>query len=64
MALRGATASLHHADALYLEVNIRELYKGCGLMHEIDAFLEVRGFRRVLTEMTKHGWGDALYLKK
>jgi FkbM family methyltransferase len=63
MALRGARTSLAHADALYLEVNEKELYKGCGLLPEMDAFLETHGFRRILTEMTSHGWGDALYIR-
>lgn len=63
MALRGAMASLSHAEALYLEVNARELYKGCGLLPEMDAFLDTHGFRRVITEMTPNGWGDALYVR-
>jgi len=63
MALRGARTSLAHADALYLEVNAKELYKGCGLLPEMDAFLETHGFKRVLMEMTSHGWGDALYVR-
>lgn len=63
MALRGAVKSIPHVKAMYLEVNERELYKGCGLVQEIDTFLAEFGFTRVLTEMTRHGWGDALYLK-
>jgi FkbM family methyltransferase len=63
MALRGAKKSLEHADALYLEVNANELYKGCGLIGEIDDFLK-ENFERVLTSFTKHGWGDALYVRK
>jgi len=63
MALRGATATLAHAEALYLEVNAKELYKGCGLLPEMDAFLETHGFKRVLMKMTPHGWGDALYVR-
>lgn len=62
MALKGATKYIKNAKALYLEVNEKELYKGCGLIGEIDAFLSQYGFKRVLTEMTQHGWGDALYL--
>jgi hypothetical protein len=27
MALRGATQSIKHAKAIYLEVNVKELYK-------------------------------------
>jgi FkbM family methyltransferase len=63
MALKGATKALEHVKALYLEVNTEEVYKGCGLMSEIDEFLGSRGFKRVITQMTTSGWGDALYVK-
>ena len=63
MALRGATKSLRFVKALYLEVNIEEVYKGCGLMSEIDAFLKPLGFTRVITDITPYGWGDALYVR-
>ena len=63
MALKGATESIKFAKALYLEVNEKELYKNCGLMSEIDVFLSKYNFKRVLTNMTRHGWGDALYHK-
>lgn len=62
MALKGATKSIQHAKAIYLEVNDKELYKNCGLIHEIDDFLANYHFKRVLTAMTQHGWGDALYI--
>ena len=62
MALKGATESIKYAKALYLEVNEKELYKNCGLITEIDTFLAQYNFRRVLTSMTVHGWGDALYI--
>ena len=39
-----------------------ELYKKCGLIHEIDEFLLEYNFKRVITNMTIHGWGDALYV--
>lgn len=61
MALRGATQSLSYVDYLYLEVNEKELYKGCGRLEEMDKFLKDKGFERILTDMTPHGWGDALY---
>lgn len=63
MALKGATQSIIHADALYLEVNEKELYKNCALINEIDDFLSQYNFKRILTNMTHHGWGDALYCK-
>jgi len=62
MALKGATNSIQYAKALYLEVNEKELYKNCGLITEIDQFLSHYHFKRVLTRMTEHGWGDALYV--
>jgi FkbM family methyltransferase len=62
MALKGATNSIKYAKALYLEVNEKELYKNCGLITDIDNFLSQYNFKRVLTNMTIHGWGDALYI--
>lgn len=63
LALKGAEESLKFANALYLEVNEKELYEKCALIGEIDAFLLERGFSRANTHMTHHGWGDALYIK-
>jgi FkbM family methyltransferase len=62
LALKGAVESIKYAKAIYLEVNNKELYKGCALIDEIDAFLLKNNFKRVLTNMTIHGWGDALYI--
>ena len=62
MALKGSIQSIKHVKALYLEVNEKELYKNCGLITEIDTFLSEYNFKRVLTNMTQHGWGDALYI--
>jgi len=62
MALKGATQSIKYAKAIYLEVNEKELYKGCGLIDDIDNFLSQYNFKRVLTKITPHGWGDALYI--
>lgn len=62
IALKGATESIKYAKAIYLEVNEKELYKNCGLISDIDTFLSQYNFKRVLTNMTCHGWGDALYV--
>lgn len=64
MALKGSEESIQNVKAIYLEVNEKELYENCGMIGEIDDFLLKHNFERVLTNMTKHGWGDALYLKK
>jgi len=60
MALKGASSHINNADAIYLEVNVKELYKNCAFMNEIDTYLNAYGF---ITNMTPHGWGDALYIK-
>ena len=63
LALKGAISSIQYADALYLEVNVDELYKDCALIGEIDSFLANYKFERVLTNITSYGWGDALYIR-
>lgn len=62
MALRGAPNALQHVQALYLEVNIEEVYQGCGQLHDLDTFLV--GFTRIETRITEFGWGDALYVRR
>lgn len=62
IALKGAIKSIKYAKALYLEVNVNELYKNCGLIDEIDTFLSQYNFKRVITNITHAGWGDALYI--
>ena len=64
LALKGAALSLKFVDVLYLEVNAQELYKGCPLVDELDSFLEKHSFKRLITDITYEGWGDALYIKK
>lgn len=64
LALQGGQESLRHVDVLYLEVNQKELYRKCALINDLDEFLEKFHFQRVLTKMTEHGWGDAIYLKQ
>lgn len=63
-ALKGGRELLKYVDVLYLEVNVDYLYKGCALMTDIDDFLKEYQFTRVITNITQHGWGDALYIKK
>lgn len=60
-ALRGAVRFLADVRWVFAEVNEAEVYVGCPLVGEIDEYLAAHGFERVLTHMTPHGWGDALY---
>jgi FkbM family methyltransferase len=61
--LRGAKDLLEDCLAIYTEVNSDEVYKGCGLISELDEFLSLYGFKRIITKWTDKKWGDALYLK-
>lgn len=63
LALKGAKNAIKYAKAIYLEVNEKELYKGCVHISELDDFLKEKGFGRISTKMTQYGWGDALYLR-
>lgn len=62
-ALKGATSILPHIKAIYAEVNEKMLYEGAALLPELDEYLGLFNFKRVITNMTRHGWGDALYIK-
>lgn len=63
--LRGSRHLLKHADCIYTEVNVKEVYKGCGKMEELDKLLSEEGFTRVLTNIyDKFGWGDAFYVRQ
>jgi hypothetical protein len=64
LALLGGKESIKGVDAIYLEVNEKELYKGCAMIHEIDDYLKTQGFSREWTSISGHGWGDALYIRK
>ena len=71
MALKGAGSLLKNVDVISIEVNTKEIYKGAPLIGDIDEYLQntenlrdFGNFQRVLTKISKHGWGDALYLKK
>lgn len=61
LALKGMNDLLNHFDYLYLEVNKEEVYKGCGLINEIDDYLKQYGFKRIETQWTNNNWGDAYY---
>jgi hypothetical protein len=62
MELKGSTDYIKYIKIINIEVNVKELYKDCALMGEIDNFLAKYGFKRVLTNLTSYGWGDALYI--
>jgi len=63
-ALQGMTDHIKYIDYIYMEVYETELYKGCGLLPEVDEFLTKFNFKRTRTEMLARGFGDALYIRQ
>lgn len=61
---RGALVSLKSIDYIMAEVNRGELYRGCALVDDLDDYLALSGFKRVITDWAGDTWGDALYIKK
>jgi len=65
LALKGAIGVLPNVQAILTEVNYEELYAGCAMIEEMDAFLESQGFDRVATATPYHAsWGDAFYVRR
>ncbi len=64
MVLNGGLRFLKGVNYVYSEVNAEELYKGCTLKPEFDAFLDEQGFDCVETEMTHFQWGDSFYVRR
>lgn len=64
LVLKGAVETIQTINCIITEVNTKELYKKCALIEDIDSFLEKQGFVRVYTKMTRHGWGDAIYIRR
>ncbi len=63
-ALKGMTETLDKFKYIYMEVNTKELYKDCGLLHDVMKYLYDRNFIMIDIRLTPHGWGDALFIKK
>lgn len=62
-ALKSCDDYINYVDAIYSEINTQYVYQNCGLLNEMDIFLNSKGFVRVCTEMTNAGWGDALWIR-
>ncbi|RZI81731.1 MAG: FkbM family methyltransferase [Rubrivivax sp.] len=65
LVLRGAPEVLKHVEAVNVEVNFADLYRGGALIEDIEAILLAAGFKRVALCCPYHPtWGDALYIRK
>lgn len=60
-ALKGMGDLLWKFDHAYIEVNVKELYRGCALVDEVDEYLLKFGLVGQETKMTGAGWGDKYY---
>jgi len=61
LALKGMGNLLKEFDYAYIEVNRKELYVGCALVDEVDAYLATFGFVGKESKWTGAGWGDKFY---
>ncbi len=64
LALKGAVDVLPNVQGIQTEVNYEELYAGCAMIEQMDAFLESQGFDRVATIAEHPSWGDAFYVRR
>lgn len=62
--LRGAPRVVEGVEAIMAEVFDDELYANCAKVWELDEALAPAGFRRVITNIGKRGFGDALYVRQ
>jgi len=64
LALKGMGDLLDQFKYAYLEVNWKELYKGCALFDEIVQFMKSKGFIfKESKECGRTSWGDAFWMR-
>lgn len=61
-AFKGSPQLLAAVDIIQTEISTEEVYKGIGLLQDLDTLLEQHGFKRVATEIGSNNYGDAIYL--
>jgi FkbM family methyltransferase len=62
-ALKGLGFHQSHFEVIITEAYTEELYRGCGKLHEIEAFLSNYQLVEFAEEVGK-GWGDAAFIRK
>jgi len=66
LALQGAEDTLQDVQYVLAEVNVQELYHGCVLLPDLDAFMAKQSFIRTITRLKRKNdcaWGNAFYEK-
>lgn len=61
--LLGAESLLPKFRAIYMEVNTGEVYKGCGLLKDVQSLLEKYSYKLADIHMTPYQWGDAFFIR-
>lgn len=61
---KGASNTLYTVDYIMAEINRDEVYKGCGQIEEVQAFLAPYGFELVEEFWFGGTWGDGFFIKK
>ena len=62
--LKGMGEELNKIQIIIAEVNRDEMYEGCPMIEDIDAYVKQFGFERIAVEWQSESWGDALYIRK
>lgn len=63
-ALQGLGDFLDKVNAIYTEVNKKEVYIGCAQIDDLTKYLETKGFKLAsIRWIPGKGWGDALFLR-
>ncbi len=62
--LKGATGLLQHAKYVFCEVSYGGLYENDATIEGLQGFLRAFGFRLNWTDINRHGWGDALFIRR
>ena len=65
LVFQGGMELLKHIEAINIEINCVELYKGCILETDLTKFLSKNGFeKKEETKPYHETWGDAFYVKE
>ncbi len=62
--LRGSPDVLTNVKIIHTEINVEELYRGCGLYDDLVKFLDEHGFQILYRSVNEFMWGDAVFVRK
>jgi FkbM family methyltransferase len=61
--LKGSIKTLTNIDYIYIEINLKELYKNCPLLKDIVLFLNEQNFTLKRIKLWHPDYGDAFFVK-